>query len=161
MASAHLDPFCRQALPPRELWPEMIYRTLPELHYPERPHCAAELLDRHVAAGDGERIALHAPSGRWTYAELLAAANRIAHVLVADLGLVTGNRVLLRGANTPMLVACWCAVLKAAGVPATTMPMLRPRELTYIADKAEIHLALTDARVAADCDLAMRTRSDG
>ncbi len=148
--SAHRDTFCRTALPPRELWPQMRYDRLPELAaYPARLNCAAELLDRRVAEGDGERTAIHSPGGRWTYRQLLATANRVAHVLVEDLGLVPGNRVLLRGPNTPMLAACWLAVVKAGGVAVTTMPLLRVRELTYIADKARIALALTDARVAA------------
>src|ERR1700724_2911056 len=144
--SGHRDRFCRAALPPRELWPQMRYDTLPELAYPARLNSAAELLDRRVAEGDGERIAIHHPGGRWTYGQLLATANRIAHALVDDLGVVPGNRVLLRGPNTPMLAACWFAVLKAGGVAVTTMPLLRVRELTFIADKAQIRLALTDAR---------------
>ncbi|HEY6320571.1 MAG TPA: AMP-binding protein, partial [Thermoanaerobaculia bacterium] len=159
--SAHRDPFCRAALPPRELWPEMRYDAVPELAYPARLNSAAELLDRRVAEGDGERIAIHYPGGRWTYRQLLATANRIAHALVDDLGVVPGNRVLLRGPNTPMLAACWFAVLKAGGVAVTTMPLLRVRELTFIADKAQIRLALTDARVAGDCDQAMRTTAAG
>jgi 2-aminobenzoate-CoA ligase len=159
--SAHLDPFCRAALPPRELWPEMRYDSLPELAYPARLNCAVELLDRRVAAGDGERIAIHFPGGRWTYRQLLATANRIAHALVEDLGVAPGNRVLLRGANTPMLAACWFAVLKAGGVAVTTMPMLRVRELIFIAEKARIQLALTDARVAGDCEQAMRSTAAG
>ena len=160
-ASAHRDPFCRAALPPRELWPEMRYDTLPELAYPARLNSAAELLDRRVAEGDGERIAIHYPGGRWTYRQLLATSNRIAHALVDDLGVVPGNRVLLRGPNTPMLAACWFAVLKAGGVAVTTMPLLRVRELTFIADKAQIRLALTDAGVALDCERAMRATAAG
>jgi 2-aminobenzoate-CoA ligase len=159
--SAHRDPFCREALPPRELWPEMRYDRLPELAYPPRLNCAVELLDRRVAEGDGERIAIHYPGGRWTYRQLLAAANRIAHVLVEDLGVVPGERVLLRGANTPTLAACWFAVLKAGAVAVATMPLLRVRELTFIADKARIRLALTDARVAGDCEQAMRATAAG
>ncbi len=153
--SAHTDRFCAEALPPRELWPEMRYDTLPELAYPPRVNCAVELLDRRVAAGDGERAAIHYPGGRWTYRQLLAAVNRIGHALVEDLGVEPGNRVLLRGPNTPMLAACWLAVLKVGAVAVTTMPLLRVRELTYIAGKARIALALTDTRVAADCEQAM------
>ncbi len=159
--SAHRDSFCRDALPPRELWPEMRYDTLPELAYPARLNSAAELLDRRVAEGDGERIAIHYAGGRWTYSDLLAAANRIAHALVGDLGVLPGDRVLLRGPNTPMLAACWFAVLKAGGVAVTTMPLLRVRELTFIADKARIRLALTDAAVAGDCEQAMRATAGG
>src|SRR5439155_15500096 len=97
--TAHVDTFARDHLPPRELWPEFIFE-LPELVYPDRMNCATELLDRAVDRGWGARTAIVAADGtRWTYAELLARANRIAHVLVDDLGLVPGNRVLLRGPN--------------------------------------------------------------
>jgi 2-aminobenzoate-CoA ligase len=159
--SAHLDTFCRDSLPPPELWPRMIFSGVPELAYPPRLNCVAELLDARIAAGDGERTAIVFPNGRWTYRELHAAVNRIAHVLVEDLGLTPGNRVLLRGPNTPMLAACWLAVAKAGGVVVCTMPMLRVRELTYIADKAQIRLALTDARIAEECEHAMRSKADG
>src|SRR5258708_39658049 len=100
--SAHLDPFCREALPPRELWPEMSYATLPELAGRARLNAATELLDRAVAAGRGERTVFHFPGGTWTYHRLLATPNRIAHVLVDDLALVPGTRRLLPGPNSPL-----------------------------------------------------------
>jgi 2-aminobenzoate-CoA ligase len=154
--SAHVDTFCRDSLPPREMWPDMPYDGLPELAaYPPRLNCAAELLDRMVEAGHGDRTVFHFTGGHWTYRQLLETANRIAHVLVDDLGVVPGNRVLLRGPNNPMMAACWFAVLKAGGVVVCTMPLLRVRELTFIADKARIGLALCDARVAAECEQAM------
>jgi 2-aminobenzoate-CoA ligase len=154
--TGHLDTFCRDSLPPRELWPDLLFDGLPELAYPPRLNCAAELLDVRIAQGDGERTAVLFPGGLWTYRELYETVNRIAHVLVDDLGLIPGNRVLLRSPNTPLLAACWLAVVKAGGVAVCTMPMLRRRELAYIADKAEIRLALSDARLAGECDPAMR-----
>jgi 2-aminobenzoate-CoA ligase len=159
--SAHVDTFCREALPPPELMPDLILTGAPELAYLPRLNCAVELLDRMVEAGCGERTVFHFTGGRWTYRQLLETANRIAHVLVEDLGVVPGNRVLLRAPNNPMMAACWFAVLKAGGVVVSTMPLLRVRELTFIADKAEISLALTDGRIAADCEHAMATTAAG
>jgi 2-aminobenzoate-CoA ligase len=159
--SGHVDMFCRDSLPPRELWPEMRYDRIPELAYGPRLNCAAELLDRMVETGHGDRPVFLSRDGRWTYGRLLETANRIAHVLVDDLGLVPGNRVLLRGFNGPMMAACWFGILKAGGVVVCTMPLLRVRELAFVADKARISLALTDARIAADCELAMRTTAAG
>jgi 2-aminobenzoate-CoA ligase len=159
--SAHVDTFCRDALPPRELLPDRLYGTIPELSYPARLNCAAELLDRQVEAGHGDRTVFHFQGGTWTYRQLLETANRIAHVLVEDLGIVPGNRVLLRGPNNPMMAACWFAVLKAGAVVVCTMPLLRVRELTFIADKARIGLALCDTRFAADCEQAMATTGHG
>ena len=160
--SAHVDTFCRDSLPPREMWPDMPYGSLPELAaYPARLNCAVELLDRMVDAGHGDRTVFHFHGGHWTYRQLLETANRIAHVLVDDLGVVPGERVLLRGPNNPMMAACWFAVLKAGGVVVCTMPLLRVRELTFIADKAKIRLALCDARIAADCEQAFSTTGAG
>lgn len=143
---AAIDTFARDNLPPREQWPDLLFDR-PELRYPARLNCAAELLDRAVEDGDGDRPCLISPAGTWSYAELQAVVNRIARVLVEDLGMIPGNRVLLRAANNPMMVACYFAVLKAGGIVVATMPLLRARELTAIADKAEIRLALCDARL--------------
>src|SRR5215218_4129188 len=150
--TAHVDPFCREALPPRALWPDMPYDGIPELAYPPRLNCAVELLDRTVAQGAGERPVFHCAEGTWSYRRLLETSNQIAHVLVEELGMVPGNRVLLRAPNHPMLVACWFAVLKAGGVVVCTMPLLRTRELAYTVAKARIGLALTDTRFASECE---------
>jgi 2-aminobenzoate-CoA ligase len=148
MATAHLDTFARDNLPPRSLWPEFIF-DLPQLQFPAQMNCASILLDRQVAAGRGDLPCIHAPGGlTWTYADLLAQANRIAHVLVEDMGLVPGNRVLLRAANNPLLAACWFAVVKAGGIAVATMPLLRAKELTDIIGKAQVSHALCDARLA-------------
>jgi len=152
--TAHIDTFARDHLPPREQWPDLVF-DLPELQYAERLNCAEELLGRALERGWGERTAILAPGGlRWTYAELDAHANRIARVLVEDLRLVPGNRVLLRGPNSPMMAACWFAVMKAGGVAVATMPLLRAKELTEIITKARISHALCDARLSAELDAA-------
>ena len=150
--SAHIDTFARDNLPPIEQQPEFIF-DLPELRFPDTLNCATELLDRHIAEGRGARICLRSP-GRpaWRYADLQAHANRIANVLVAELGLVPGNRVLLRAANKPMLVACWFAVMKAGAIAVATMPLLRARELGQIIEKGKVTHAL--------CDLALRDELD-
>jgi 2-aminobenzoate-CoA ligase len=159
--TGHVDTFCADHLPPRELWPVRDWSGIPELSYPLRLNCTAELLDRAVERGDGDRVALRSPTEQWTYRELLERANRIAHVLVDDLGLVPGNRVLLRGPNTPMLAACWFGVLKAGGVVVCTMPLLRERELRFIADKTDLRLALCDARFTEECARALATNEGG
>jgi 2-aminobenzoate-CoA ligase len=157
--TAHVDTFARDNLPaPRDL-PEFLFE-LPELRYPDRINCAAELLDAMVAAGHGDRPALHAlVDGRkysCTYRQLLARANRIAHVLVQDLKLVPGNRVLLRGPNNPMMAACWLGVVKAGCIAVATMPLLRAKELTQIIGKARVGAALCDVRLKEELELAGR-----
>jgi 2-aminobenzoate-CoA ligase len=135
----------------------MDFESIPQLSYPARLNCAAELVDTWVENGAANRVAIHFPGGTWTYLELKENANRIAHVLVDDLGLVTGNRVLLRGFNGPMMAACWLAVLKAGGICVTTMPLLRARELAYVCEKAKIALALCDHRLGTELETAALT----
>jgi 2-aminobenzoate-CoA ligase len=152
-ASAPVDSFARDQLPPREQWPVMLFER-PELRYPPRLNCAVELLDKTVATGNGARRAIVTPDETWSYAELLAKSNRIARVLSEDLGLVPGNRVLLRAANSAMLAACWLAVVKAGGIAVTTMPLLRARELAAVIDKAAVRLALCDERLSEELTAA-------
>jgi 2-aminobenzoate-CoA ligase len=151
--SAHLDTFALDNLPPRSQWPEFLLER-PEFRYPLRMNCATELLDKMVSRGFGHRAVIRAPEGGCTYTELYAQANRIANVLVRDMGLRPGNRVLLRGPNNPMMAACWFAVMKAGGVCVATMPLLRAKELTEIVRKAEIGFALCDKRLAAELEAA-------
>ena len=150
--TAHRDTFARDHLPPATAWPVMDLAAA-GLSYPSQLNCATELLDR-TAAANPARTAIVAPGGSWTYGELLRQANRIAHVLVDDLGLEPGGRVLLRGPNNPLMVACWFAVLKAGGIVVCTMPLLRTREIAYILRKARVSIALTDARVAEELERA-------
>lgn len=154
--TAHIDTFARDHLPPREQWPEFIFE-LPELNFPERLNCATELLDDAVTSGHGSHACILAPGISWTYAELLGRSNRIARVLVEDMGLKPGNRVLLCGPNNPMLVACWFATIKAGGVAVATMPLLRAKELIEVIRKGEISHALCDSRLAEELRLASRS----
>ncbi|WP_342120860.1 benzoate-CoA ligase family protein [Pseudoduganella sp. OTU4001] len=139
--SAHLDQFARQHLPPADQWPDLVF-DLPELQYPARLNCVAELLDKAVAAGRGERLALRGDGISWTYADLQRQVDRIVNVLRGPLGLVPGNRVLLRGANHPMMAAAVLAVLKAGLIAVPTMPLLRARELGVIMEKAQVQAVL-------------------
>jgi 2-aminobenzoate-CoA ligase len=153
--TAHVDTFARDHLPPPELLPFIDDSLLPDdLSYPPRLNCAVELLDRMADAGCADRTAFVWDGGRWTYRDVVERSNRIAAVLRDDLGLVPGNRVLLRGFNGPMMAACWFGVLKAGGIVVATMPLLRARELANVAEKAQIRLALTDHRLAAELDEA-------
>ena len=159
--SAHVDGFVRDSLPPRALWPEMDYSVLPELAaYPPRLNAAAALLDAGVAAGHAGRPMFRFGGTVWTWADMLARANRIANLLVEDLGLVPGNRVLLRSGNHPMLAAAWYAVLKAGGVAVTTMPTLRAREIEYIAARARVQYVISERGLAADVEAAAPACAD-
>jgi 2-aminobenzoate-CoA ligase len=149
--SGHIDTFARDNLPPQSSWPEFLF-TLPELQYPDRLNCVTEFVDKWVASGQGGRTAIVSPSETLTYAQLAERINRIANVLTRDLGMVPGNRVLLRAPNTPTMIAAYLAVMKAGGVTVATMPLLRAKELSYTVKKAQIKVALCDARLSDEME---------
>lgn len=142
--SAHTDTFSRTNLPPMDQWPDFL---LDGFDYPEHMNAGVELTDANVAKGFGDNTALIGNGRRRTYKELTDWTNRLAHVLVDDLGIEPGNRVLIRSANNPAMVACWLAATKVGAVVVNTMPMLRAGELGQIVDKAEITHALCDTRL--------------
>ena len=151
--SSHVDTFTRDRLPPPDQWPEFVFDR-PEVQYPAQLNCVQGLLDDHVAKGHGNRMAVRGKdtSGdiSWTYSQLQAKVNQIAHVLISDMGMKSGQRLLLRGGNSPMMAACFLAALKAGLVVVPTMPLLRAAELKQIVDKAQVSAALCDSLLAEE-----------
>lgn len=145
--SGHADSFTRDSLPPVGLWPQI---DLSGFDYPDWLNAGAELTDRMVDRGFGDRTALVGNGRARTYKELADWTNRLAHALVEDYGVKPGNRVLIRSANNPAMVACWLAATKAGAVVVNTMPMLRAGELGKVIDKARISHALCDTRLMDD-----------
>ncbi|MHA7883005.1 AMP-binding protein [Nitratireductor rhodophyticola] len=142
--TGHTDTFARDNLPPQDQWPAFL---LDGFDYPEYLNAGVELTDRLVERGFGDHVALIGNGRRRTYKELADWTSRLAHALVEDYGVKPGNRILIRSANNPAMVACWLAATKAGAVVVNTMPMLRAGELAKIVDKAEIGLALCDTRI--------------
>ena len=148
-ATAHVDRFVLDRLPPAEHWPQI---RLDESRYcyPTRLNAAAVLLDGAIERGWGQRPCMGLGDDMWSYAEVADCVNRIAAVLVEDYGVAAGNRVLLRGANAPWMVAAWLAVLKAGAVAVTTMPLLRAAELAKVISKCEPAVSLCEAGMEAE-----------
>jgi len=139
------DTFVEDRLPPPELLPDFRF-DLADVHYPERLNAAAELLK----GGPPDALAIVNDRGRWTFAELDSFSGRIARLLVEEHGLITGNRVLLRGPNSYTMFAAWLGVLKAGGVVVATMPLLRPGEIATVIERAQISHAIVDSRFIGD-----------
>lgn len=142
--SAHVDTFTRDNLPPPEFWPDF---RMEGFAYPDHLNVGVELTDAMVDRGFGDRTALIGNGRRRTYKELADWTNRLAHAMVEDLGVKPGNRVLIRSANNPAMVAVWLAATKAGAVVVNTMPLLRAGELGQIVGKAEIAFAFCDTRL--------------
>ncbi len=142
--TCHIDTFVIDYLPPKDQWPDLSF-DLPELQYSKQLNAALELL-----RADPQRVAILSEEKTWTYGEVDKTSNQIAHVLVDDMGLVPGNRVLLRAPNSPMMAMCWLAVLKTGGIAVPTMPLLRAVELDKVIEKAKVSHALCDTRMVKE-----------
>jgi len=147
------DSFAHENLPSKNLQPDYKFFDLPQFQHPEMLNCVHRLLDYHIENGEGNKICIRTFDETWTYQDLYEKANQIARFLIDDLGLQSGNRVLLRSANNPMMVACWFAILKAGGIVVATMPLLRAKEITTIIDCAEISHVFCDSDLAEEMNL--------
>ena len=147
------DNFAHKSLTNLDLQPDYVFLDLPQFQRPEMLNCVEQLLDNHIKEGRGNSVCIRTFEGNWTYQDLYEKVNQIAHVLVDDLGLKSGNRVLIRSANNPMMVACWFAILKAGGIVVATMPLLRSKELITIIDCAEISHAFCDYELVDEMNL--------
>src|SRR5688500_14658785 len=128
------------SLPAPALMPERVY-TLPELRYPPKLNVAEQLLDANAEGGRAGRTAIIAGGTTLSYGDLARRVNRLCHGL-RDLGLRPGDRVLLRLPNVPEFVVAWLACQKLGVITVGTMPMLRARELAYIAEDSGAKAAI-------------------
>jgi 2-aminobenzoate-CoA ligase len=145
-ASAQIDRFIHDGLPPVSQWPEFQYPATDEMP-PTHLNLVVELLDKACSKGWADRPLLRSPKIVLSYNDVLDRVNRIAQVLTEDLNLVPGNRVLLRGSNSIGLCLSWLAVVKAGLIAVSTMPLLRASELGDIIAKAQPTVALCDSKL--------------
>ena len=143
--TAHHDLFVQQFLPQKTEMPDLI--NLETFGYPEILNCAEPLLDDAIKEGNGTKKAVIMDEGEWSYSDLQKDSNQIARVLVEDLNMIPGNRVLLRAPNSYSMLAAWFGVIKAGGVAVSTMPLLRSVELQTIINKARVSIAFCDSRL--------------
>jgi 2-aminobenzoate-CoA ligase len=130
-------------LPPPGAWPRLT-ASLPELEYPDTLNLAEALVDRHVGAGRGGRVAIRAGDRRVSYRELQALVNRLGNAL-RRAGAGRGERVAMRSPNRVEFAATWLAVQKIGAVGVATMPLLRARELSYVVNDSEAKIFICAA----------------
>jgi len=151
--SYYQDSFAEDHLPSPQLQAEYQFTDLEQFQFADVLNCVDYLLDRHIREGHGDRPCLQTFDEVWTYHDVYNKANQIAQMLQHDLEFIPGNRVLLRSANNPLMVACWFGVLKAGGIVVATMPLLRAKEIQTIVDCAEISHVLCHSDLSEEMQL--------
>ena len=151
--SPQKDRFVHDRLPGKEAEPQII--PLANIPSSGPLNCTSFLIDRHLQTSSAERTAIRSSEREWSYRELSAHVNRIANVLKQDYQIEPGNRVLIRGANSPEAAAVWLAIQKIGAIAVTTMPLLRAGELTTLIALSKPQLAVCDAQIAAELSEAI------
>jgi acyl-coenzyme A synthetase/AMP-(fatty) acid ligase len=123
---------------------------------PLRINIAAEVLDRQIAAGVGDRTAFVWEGGRISYSEL----QRRVDALVGGLrrhGLQRGEPVLVRLPNCVEFVVSLLALLKLGAIPVLQNSLLTAEEVDYVLGHSDAVAAVTLAEIAAPLR-ALRSR---
>jgi benzoate-CoA ligase family protein len=121
----------------------------PRLAFSEGFNAADAFIDRHLAEGRGDRIAIHGISGDVTYAALAENVNRFGNALRA-LGLRRGERLLMVIADCPEFFYAFWGAVKAGIVPVPVNSLLRGRDLAAIIRDSECATALYSSEFAAE-----------
>ncbi|HEY3117802.1 MAG TPA: benzoate-CoA ligase family protein [Chloroflexota bacterium] len=120
-----------------------------DIEVPETFNMATVLVDRHVAEGRGDRVAIYYRDQSITYADLLRRVNRAGNALRKH-GIEIEDRVILFMADQPAFIESYVGAMKIGAVPVPINVVSTPEELAYYLD---------DSRAAAiiiDADLATR-----
>jgi len=98
-----------------------------------------------------DKIALVAGNARWTYAQLEAMANRLAHALRAE-GVERGERVAVCLENGVEAVAAIFAVLKAGAVLIMVNPTTKADKLRFVLNNSRAAFLVASASKVAGLD---------
>src|SRR5262245_24502033 len=110
-------------------------------------NAAAWLVDRHVDAGDGKRLAVVCGQERLTYQDVLHDVWRAQHALRA-LDVRTGERVAMVVNDEPGFLAWFLGGLRSGAVPVPLSTMLTANELAAIIDDSGAGVVVVSASFA-------------
>ncbi len=146
--SAHKDNFTRRNLPTEDSSPEF---TLKEVftQYPDRLNASVFLLEGAIKKVGNDKKAIIGAEGEKTYGQLNLLVKKYAEFLESQ-GVISGNRVLLRGPNNISIVAWWLAILRVGAVAVTTIHLQRSTELGKIVEIGQVQYAFVDHRYMED-----------
>ncbi|MCS7113849.1 MAG: acyl-CoA synthetase [Nitrososphaerota archaeon] len=139
--------------PPREAWPKLKFDFPEAKLWPAKLNVAEFLVDRNVEKGLGGKTAVLHEDRRITYGELQKLVNSFGHAL-KSLGVGIGDRVMLRLPNIPEFLISHLAVQKIGAVSVPVHPLLRAKEISYIAADCEAKVLITTAQMVEEVEKA-------
>jgi benzoate-CoA ligase family protein len=117
------------------------------------------LLDRRLAAGDGDRVALAGPAGELRYAQLHDRVCRTAQGL-RSLGLAPEQRVLMVMADTPQFVVTYLAAMRVGAIPVPVSTMLRAVDIGKLLRDSRARLMAVTRELGTEAAMAAAAAPD-
>jgi benzoate-CoA ligase len=114
----------------------------PTIQLPDVFNAAAEFVDRHIAAGRADRIALRCEGRTFTYGQVAEMVNRVGNALRA-LGVEMENRVLLLLYDSPEFAASFFGAMKIGAVPVPVNTMMRAQDYAYFLNDSRAKVLIT------------------
>src|SRR5919106_2578962 len=109
--------------------------------HPAHLNIADFFLDARVREGRGDRTALITDTGRLSYREVQALANRYANVL-SSAGVAPEQRVIIALPDGPDFVGALFGILKIGAVVVMVNPELKPDAIEYFFGYSRAPVAL-------------------
>jgi benzoate-CoA ligase family protein len=106
------------------------------------------LLDRRLAAGDGDRLALTGPAGELSYAQLADRVRRTAAGLRAA-GVQPEQRIMMVMADSPHFAVVYLAAMRVGAIPVPVSTMLRADGIAELLRDARARFLAVTSEFAA------------
>ena len=109
---------------------------------PDKFNVATYFVDRNVAEGRGDRVAIEYAARRITYREVLERVNRFGYALREGLDVRIGDRVLLLLLDCPEYAYAFFGAIKVGAVPIPTSTLFKPADYEYILNDSRARVAV-------------------
>lgn len=118
-----------------------------DVEIPETFNMATTLVDRHVAEGRGDRVAIYSGDEAITYAELLRRVNKAGNML-RNRGIEIEDRVIILMADRPQFIESYVGAMKIGAVPVPISVGIEEKDLPYFVDDSRARAVVVDAELA-------------
>jgi benzoate-CoA ligase family protein len=128
------------------------------IHFSDNFNVVVPFIDRHLAEGRGDKVAIRGDFGEVTYAHLADSVNRCGNVF-RDLGLTSGARVLMMIKDAPEFFYVFWGAIKAGYVPVPLNTLLRAKDYRFMIDDSGCEAVICSPEYAGEVDPALGAAS--
>jgi len=108
---------------------------------PEEFNAASYFIDRHIAEGRGEKVAIECGDRRVTYRQLFDSVNQVGNAL-KKLDVRPKERVFLLLLDTPEFAASFFGAIKIGAVPGPVNTLLKPPDYEFLLNNSRARVVI-------------------